>query len=92
MFIVCHSFLIQAHGAIKYIGKCLLLQYLLSFTKDIAFLHHNIPFVYIMIITRFYITIYHLLQLSWHYYTLSNVAMYKPYKKGTTDNIIKDPC
>ena len=32
----------------------------IHFAKDIAFLYHDIPFVYIAIIMRFYITIYHL--------------------------------
>ena len=61
---MCHSFLIQAHGAIKYIVKhknvCFYNNICYHFAKDIPFLYHNIPFVYITIIMRFYIMIYHL--------------------------------
>ena len=63
LFIICHSFLIQAHGAIKYLVKhvenvCFYNNICFHFAKDIAFLYHNIPFMYIMIIMKFYITIY----------------------------------
>ena len=64
-------FLIQAHGAVKYIVKYVTFAiYVHQFAKDIAFLYHDILFVYITIIMRFYITIYRLSQLLWHHYYL----------------------
>ena len=62
----CYSFLIQALGAIKYIvnmweNVCFCSNICYHFAKYIAFLYHNIPFVYITIIMRFIIRyiIYH---------------------------------
>ena len=49
VFIICHSFLIQAHGAIKCMVKhvenvCFCNNICYHFAKDIAFLYHDIPF------------------------------------------------
>ena len=65
VLIMCHSFLIQAYGAIKYIvnmweNVCFCNNIFYHFAKDIAFLYHDIPFVYMTIIMKFYITIYRL--------------------------------
>ena len=64
---MCHSFLIRAHGTIKYIVN---MWEMFAFAiiscyrfQNLVFVYHNIPFVYITIIMRFYITIYHLSQL-----------------------------
>ena len=48
---MCHSFLIQAHGAIEYMVKhvenvCFCNNICYHFDKDIAFLYHDISCVY----------------------------------------------
>ena len=71
---MCHLFLIQAHSAIK-CRKMFAFATIsvIILPKDIAFLYHDIPFVYITIIMRFYIPIYHLLRLSWHHYNTEHL-------------------
>ena len=82
VFIMCHSFLIQAHGAIKYVVKYVLLYNICaSFCQNIAFLYHDIPFVYSDILHL----IYHLCIsrlswdfISWHivYYNYRGITSY----------------
>ena len=77
VFIMYHSFLIQAHGAIKYIvnmwdnvGFCSNICY--HFAKNIAFLYHNniyhlciSQYCYHEILYHNNILLYHLSRLSW---------------------------
>ena len=55
------------------------------FAKDIAFLYHNIPFVYITVIMRFYITIYHLSRLLWYHYCTSWLLLWNDWDELVGD-------